>query len=307
MTKEHQAVVNNDPIRDVSRDLFSASIGSVFCCYVGQPLDTVKVRMQTSPQQFPNIFTTVLKVYGEGIVAFWKGSVPTAAGMILENGMAFGVNEGLKRAFPDVDRGTTNEAATITERPSLFKPFLIGGFTGCCSALVLLPSEVVKAKTQVVVGQNISSKEIIQQMISKQGYKSMFVGLDAQLARDSSFYAIFFGGYELNKYILQTLFPSIPEELKYFLAGGFAGMMGWTAAMPFDVPKTNVQSRWGSDAKVIGNYWPEMKVIARERGLLGFYNGLAPTLVRAFPANAALFLGVELGKKFFDTAVWKKS
>lgn len=308
MTKDHPTIKKTNPLRDVSRDLFSASIGSVFCCYVGQPLDTVKVRMQTQPQQFPNISTTVLKVYREGLIAFWKGAVPTAAGMILENGMAFGVNEGLKRAFPDVDQDTTNDAATSTlQRPSLFKPFLIGGFTGCCSALVLLPSEVVKAKTQVVVGQNISSKEIIRQMITTQGYKSMFVGLDAQLARDSSFYAVFFGGYEMNKYILQSIFPSIPEELKYFLAGGFAGMMGWTAAMPFDVPKTNVQARWGTDAKVIGNYWPEMKIIARERGVLGFYNGLTPTLVRAFPANAALFLGVELGKKLFDTAVWKKS
>jgi len=294
---------NKNPLRDVSRDLFSASIGSVFCCYVGQPLDTVKVRMQTSPQHFTSISQTVLKIYNsEGIAAFWKGSIPTAAGMILENGMAFGVNEGLKRAFPDNTTSSTSQNTSTS--PSLSKPFLIGGFTGCCSALVLLPSEVVKAKTQVVVGQNTSSMEIIQQMIRKHGYKSMFVGLDAQLARDSSFYAVFFGGYELNKYIFQTIFPNIPEELKYFLSGGFAGMMGWAAAMPFDVPKTNVQSQW-EGARVIGSYWPQMKKIAKQRGFVGFYSGLGPTLVRAFPANAALFLGVELGKKLFDSAVWK--
>ena len=29
--------------RDVSRDVFSATIGSILNCYVGQPLDTVKV------------------------------------------------------------------------------------------------------------------------------------------------------------------------------------------------------------------------------------------------------------------------
>ena len=33
--------------RAVTRDIFSATIGSVFCCYTGQPFDTVKVRMQT--------------------------------------------------------------------------------------------------------------------------------------------------------------------------------------------------------------------------------------------------------------------
>jgi hypothetical protein len=80
-------------------------------------------------------------------------------------------------------------------------------------------------------------------------------------------------------------------------------MLGWSLAMPFDVPKTNVQSRY--DTRVLGSYVPELVKIARQRGVLGLYSGLAPTLVRAFPANAALFLGVETGKKFFDDYVWQ--
>mmetsp|Transcript_20933 Transcript_20933/g.48357 ORF Transcript_20933/g.48357 Transcript_20933/m.48357 type:complete len:81 (-) Transcript_20933:115-357(-) len=80
-------------------------------------------------------------------------------------------------------------------------------------------------------------------------------------------------------------------------------MAGWTFAMPFDVPKTNVQSRY--DTKVWGSYVPELLKIARERGITGLYNGLGPCLIRAFPANAALFLGVELGKRWFDTYLWR--
>jgi len=72
----------------------------------------------------------------------------------------------------------------------------------------------------------------------------------------------------------------------------------------FDVPKTNVQSRY--DTKVLGSYIPELLRIARERGIGGLYSGLGPTLVRAFPANAALFLGVEMGKRFFDNLLWKE-
>jgi len=80
-------------------------------------------------------------------------------------------------------------------------------------------------------------------------------------------------------------------------------MLGWTVAMPFDVPKTNVQSRW--DTRVVGSYFPEMISIIRKRGVLGLYDGLGPVLIRAFPANAALFLGVELGKRSFDDYIWK--
>ena len=72
--------------RDVTRDIFSASIGSVACCYTGQPFDTVKVRMQTNPAAFPNVFFTSKSIISnEGIGALWKGAVPTAMGMVAEN------------------------------------------------------------------------------------------------------------------------------------------------------------------------------------------------------------------------------
>ncbi len=302
MTENNKNVLNP---RDVSRDIFSATIGSICCCYTGQPLDTLKVRMQTQPNVYKSIIQSTKKTISEeGITAFWKGAVPTAMGMAAENAMAFGVNEALKRAFPDEEND--GGAGNNKKRPDLVKPFLMGTITGCCSALVLLPSEVVKAKTQVVVGnaEGTSSAEVYRKMMKKQGFKSLFIGLDSQLARDGSFYAVFFGGYELFCYTFRTLIPSIPDELNYFLSGGFAGMLGWTVAMPFDVPKTNVQSRW--DTKVVGSYFPQMVKIARERGIGGFYSGLGPTLVRAFPANAALFLGVETGKKFFDNLLWKE-
>ena len=67
---------------------------------------------------------------------------------------------------------------------------------------------------------------------------------------------------------------------------------------------SQVQSRY--DTSVLGSYFPELKKIARQRGLGGLYAGLGPTLIRAFPANAALFLGVESGKKLFDNFVWRE-
>jgi solute carrier family 25 ornithine transporter 2/15 len=104
----------------------------------------------------------------------------------------------------------------------------------------LLPSEVVKAKLQVVVGRSATTGEIWKQMVAKQGLRSLACGLDAQLARDASFYAVFFGGYELSCYMFRTYVPSMPDELNFFISGGLAGMLGWTVAMPLDVPKTNV-------------------------------------------------------------------
>jgi hypothetical protein len=250
--------------------------------------------MQTNPGQFSGVFSSTASILkNEGVAAFWKGAIPTATGMALENAMAFGVNEALKRAFPD-------DPAKLSAggRPDLVKPFAMGAVTGCCSALVLLPSEIIKCKLQGVVGKNVTAGEIIKKVVKQQGVRGLFAGLDAQLARDASFYALFFGSYEMFCYGFKQAFPSAPDELNYFMSGGFAGMFGWALAMPVDVPKTNVQSRY--DTRVVGSFVPEFIRIARERGIKGLYSGLGPTLVRAFPANAALFLGVETGKKFFD-------
>jgi solute carrier family 25 (mitochondrial carnitine/acylcarnitine transporter), member 20/29 len=157
--------------REVSRDLFSASVGSVFCCYTGQPFDTVKVRMQTRPNEFSGVLSSTSRIINqEGVMALWKGAVPTAGGMILENCMAFGINAALKRAFPD-----DPSEKTAAGPPSLYKPFLMGAITGCCSATVLLPSEIIKAKTQVEIS-NISSQEIFKMMMKRQGIRSLFVG-----------------------------------------------------------------------------------------------------------------------------------
>jgi hypothetical protein len=35
-------------------------------------------------------------------------------------------------------------------------------------------------------------------------------------------------------------------------------------------------------------------------GVIGLYNGIGVVLIRAFPANAALFLGYEVARKFLS-------
>lgn len=51
-----------DP-RAVTRDIFSATLGSICCCYTGQPFDTIKVRMQTSPEAFSGVLSSTTSIY----------------------------------------------------------------------------------------------------------------------------------------------------------------------------------------------------------------------------------------------------
>jgi len=256
---------------DISRDVSSATFGSFLCAYTGQPFDTVKVRLQsellqplTSSSKSPKIkqgtnpFAMTAKIVKqEGISALWKGVVPTGMGMVLENACAFAVNEQLKRFFKKGDNyndDNKNPAPNQNSNPNtmmnllqhkLVQPFFIGAISGFTSALVLIPSEVIKSRTQMETKQGVGSWDIFKKMIKTGGAKTMFTGLDAQFARDIPFYMVFFGSYDALVYSGKQLFPNTNQEVVYFMSGGFAGMFSWAVAMPFDVPKTMVQTKWG--------------------------------------------------------------
>ena len=220
---------------------------------------------------------------------------------MVENAVAFTVNEQLKRMFPRPSNlvGVNGNPPVFNFGEDILKPMGIGFITGTCSAIVLIPSEVIKTKTQVSTTPNVSSWTITKDIIRRQGVvRGLFNGMDAQIMRDAPFYACFFGGYEALVRTGKHFFPSVNEEVIFFMSGGFAGMFSWAVAMPFDVPKTIVQSSYKTG--FVGDYFPAMASIIRSKGSAGLYAGLMPTLVRAFPANAALFLGVELAKKGFD-------
>jgi solute carrier family 25 carnitine/acylcarnitine transporter 20/29 len=42
------------------------------------------------------------------------------------------------------------------------------------------------------------------------------------------------------------------------------------------------------------------RVLLQKEGVLGLYKGVGPALLRAFPANAACFMGVEFSRSVLD-------
>lgn len=135
----------------------------------------------------------------ESVAALWKGSPAVLTGMVMENAFAFGINEQLKRVFPEVQRGQAHV-------PSVYetvRPLVLGAVTGALTSVVLIPSEVVKVRAQMedsvkVAGRSSpTSLEMMNLVWRRQGMRGMFAGFDAQIARDGLFYSLFFGSYEV--------------------------------------------------------------------------------------------------------------
>jgi solute carrier family 25 (mitochondrial carnitine/acylcarnitine transporter), member 20/29 len=73
------------------------------------------------------------------------------------------------------------------------------------------------------------------------------------------------------------------------LSGGLAGIAAWLPGYPQDVIKSVIQSH---DKHL--SLPQATRQIFKSHGVKGFFKGFTPTMLRAFPANAATFLGYEL-------------
>uniref|UniRef100_H3CMZ1 Uncharacterized protein n=1 Tax=Tetraodon nigroviridis TaxID=99883 RepID=H3CMZ1_TETNG len=83
------------------------------------------------------------------------------------------------------------------------------------------------------------------------------------------------------------------------LAGGVAGILNWTIALPPDVLKSNFQTA-AAEGKYRG-LLDVLRTLLREEGPAALYKGFNAVFLRAFPANAACFLGFEMALKGLNT------
>eukprot|EP01041_Mallomonas_annulata_P013958 gene13958-29709_t len=272
--------------KEMAKDVFASIVGSAACVYTGQPFDTVKVRMQVHPGEFSSPVQCFYRTFvGEGLTALWRGSLPAFLGALSENAVAFAVNEELKRIFHM--RGSP--------LPESILPFFTGGVTGFCTAFALCPADVIKCRAQLsrAVGGSDRFRDIVSSTLKSEGLAGLYTGINAQIMRDIPFYCFFFGTYHVTCQYFKK--HKVPDSLTYFMAGGIAGQVGWAVSIPADVVKSIIQT--SSKPTTIT---ATIRQIIRTRGLRGFYNGIEVAIVRAFPANAALFLGYEFTRKFIS-------
>ncbi|CAI7784496.1 unnamed protein product [Closterium sp. NIES-54] len=92
------------------------------------------------------------------------------------------------------------------------------------------------------------------------------------------------------------------EAATAIASGGIAGIVFWSAVLPFDVIKTRIQTADTSASPESLRMLSQCKAILRESGIRGFYAGLLPTLTRAFPANAAAVVAWELTSRLLGVS-----
>ena len=284
-------------VMDTAVDLFSGSAGGTAVVLVGQPMDTVKVKMQTFGHLYRGMWDCAVRtVRTEGVArGLYAGTTPALVAYISENSVLFAAL-GLTQKLVAKVNGVKK-----VEDLSLLQNATAGSCASFFSAMVLCPTELVKCRLQAAKELSGGAKStvgvttIVSNILTTEGARGMFRGLVPTWCRELPGYFCFFLGYETSKTLLATIGNRSKEDLtslETMFSGGMAGVCFWTCIFPLDVIKSRIQVRGvqGTVLSVGGN-------ILRSEGVSALYRGLAPALVRTFPANAGLFLAYEYTRK----------
>ena len=305
-------------VTETLKDVVASAFASFANIYVGQPFDTVKVKLQTaSSNEFGGAVDCLRKTWQtEGFTKLWAGSVPAFTGAVLENAASFGINGALKRADLFGTYTTTvninNDGGLVSKRhvdsnnsllagtPEFLQPFVTGSITGFLTAFVLCPCDVIKCRAQIAIsrGLNTSTLDVLGRTLATTGVRGLFVGMGAQVIRDVPFYATFFGSYDTICALIKAN-TTWSDPIVYASAGGLAGQLAWLSSIVPDAVKSTIQT---SDTPQ--KFMPTLRHIVATRGVYrGLFAGVEVAIFRAYPANAALFVGYEYAKKTLDKVV----
>ncbi|RHZ33911.1 hypothetical protein DYB37_002870 [Aphanomyces astaci] len=319
----HEAV--NDPaieatqtyasaVKRAAIDYAAGCLGGVMGIIVGQPFDTIKVRLQTHGAHYTSPWHCARHtVQHEGVRGLFKGLASPLVGSVPINALVFGVH------------GSTLRALDSAAMPSLSSVFYAGSIAGFVQSFVVAPTDLVKCQLQVQDGYThthtfpyplyhscvfslflacsfqrggrrtfAGPMDCIRHITATHGARGMFQGLWPTILRDTFSYGVYFYVYEATLRHLEArreaLNATSQQAASMLFAGGCAGVVSWSIIYPLDVVKSVIQSQPStSDLGLVRH----AHTLYREHGWRVFTKGLGTTILRAFPVNAVTFYVYE--------------
>lgn len=276
----------------------AGTVGGLISVTVVHPLDTIKVRLQTTAilaqrTKFRGTFDCIAQtVRKEGALALFKGLSPHLLVSVPVASMTFwGYGMGLKLQSKDQNFDALTH----------LQIFNAGLFSGTFVAAVVVPFYLVKCRMQV---QQMSSANVKYKgpvtlafhIFRTNGVRGLYRGFFANLLTAPAT-GCYFVSYE---YLTRALLPAVTSRddvgfLPVLVAGGVAGTIWWLVGLPGDVLATRIWT--APDGKYPRGVRDALRELLRNEGGFALYKGLVPVLLRALPEGAALFWGYEITLK----------
>lgn len=261
---------------------------------VGHGFDTVKTRMQCSPRgTYKGAVDCFLKIVrNESVFALYKGATPPAVGWAAIDSLLLGSLHNYRLFL--IRQGMTEPiSGSSAKRLTLVGHGIAGLFAGWTSALLATPMEHLKVKLQLQTQKSVADRvykgpiDCAKQIVRAHGVLGLWSGFTGSLAFRTNFLWMF-GSFEVlmrGFSRLEGTSYGVSIPMANFLSGGLASFMYWIMAIPADNIKNRMMAIPHDQPKP--SFTRTVRQILAEGGYRGFYRGLGPTLLRAFPVNAS--------------------
>eukprot|EP01061_Rhynchopus_euleeides_P004889 TRINITY_DN1408_c0_g2_i1.p1 TRINITY_DN1408_c0_g2~~TRINITY_DN1408_c0_g2_i1.p1 ORF type:complete len:323 (+),score=119.91 TRINITY_DN1408_c0_g2_i1:66-971(+) len=296
------------PEQGFLQSFIAGGAGGMCLVFVGHPLDTVKVKLQTDTTgQFKGTFDCVKQIVAkDGVRGLYRGMAAPIYGVTPMYALCFtGYNTG-KRIFCDED------AFQKLEGKHLLQIAAAGAFSAVYTTPILAPGERLKCMLQVQSADNQRFKgpgDLGRHLWKESGggiagLRTVNRGFAATMTRDGVASAFYFSSYEYLKRLATPEGEKGPSSAATFVCGGVAGIFNWAFAIPFDTVKSKLQTDPNTFERYPNGMRSVVSEMVKEQGFGAvklMYKGFTAVMLRAFPANAACFLGYETAVSALDS------
>ncbi|CAG8494293.1 15347_t:CDS:2 [Acaulospora morrowiae] len=258
-------------------DFVAGNFAGMAQVFVGQPLDTIKVRLQIENTKFKGPMDCLMQtVRKEGFLALYKGMASPLVGIGAVNALLFAAYSRIKSI----------QATSLDEQLPLHKIAIAGAGAGAVNSVLASPVELLKIKMQAQYGSTKGGGALYkgpldcaQHLIREFGIRNgLFRGFWATVFREIPAYAGFYSGFEFAKRKLtpEGADPNALPPGKLMIAGSFGGLSYWLCCYPLDVVKSKVQNQQ-NPPKGAFYILSTLKSIYKNEGAKALTRGITPT------------------------------
>lgn len=181
--------------------------------------------------------------------------------------------------------------------------FVAGMLSGLGSSLITSPIDLVKIREQMNTSTlKPSTWTVFKDVVRTEGvFRGLYRGWCTTAVRDLG-YGPYFASYELLNAQIRGWTGKPLTNVDMAVSGAVAGVVAWVSTFWADVIKTKIQASSRLDDKRAGRggslFWNTARETYAQGGWRAFFVGVGPTVLRALPVNAVLFVTYEVTKDF---------
>ncbi|KAM8827123.1 solute carrier family 25 member 47-A [Synchiropus picturatus] len=275
-------------------DFVSGSFAGACGMAVGYPMDTVKVRIQTQ-NQFTGVWQCTRATFTkEGVHGFFKGMSLPMTTISLTSSLVFGTYRNCLHCLSQARGGAPNTKLDV---------FLSGLAAGITQISVMSPGDIVKVRLQCQTESKKSGTfrpkyrgpvHCLLSIVKEDGVLGLYRGALPLMLRDAPSFATYFLTYTTICDWLTDGSEKRPGWSGVMLAGGVAGMAGWSIGTPMDVIKSRLQLDGARERRRYKGFFHCISETARVEGASVFFRSLGLNCVRAVPVNMVVFFTYEV-------------